>query len=228
MSAPIVAFVGHSESGKTGYLERLLPELRRRGLKVASVKHVPQHYHADNPEKDTERHLAAGAQATVACARDAWVLTRPTDGEPELEDIARQLGDEFDIIIAEGFKRSGVPKIEVWRQGIGAPLDGLSGRVAVITADDYPGNAPRLFSLDDIAGVADFLEQGYIRPQQERVSLLVNGREVRLSAFPRGIVANLARAVTASLKNIPPVHWLEIRLRNAEPENLPEPGIVDS
>jgi molybdopterin-guanine dinucleotide biosynthesis protein B len=100
MSAPIVAFVGHSESGKTGYLERLLPELRRRGLKVASVKHVPQHYHADNPEKDTQRHLAAGALTTVACARDAVVLTRPVITEPELEDIGLMLGDEFDLIIA--------------------------------------------------------------------------------------------------------------------------------
>ncbi|ADJ26260.1 molybdopterin-guanine dinucleotide biosynthesis protein B [Dehalogenimonas lykanthroporepellens BL-DC-9] len=219
MSAPIVAFVGRSESGKTGYLEKLLPELRRRGWKPASVKHVPQHYHADNPEKDTERHLAAGAMATVACARDAWVLTRPAEAEPKLEDIGQMLGDEFDIIIAEGFKQSGVPKVEVWREGIGEPLEGLTGRVAVVTSDSYPGQAPRLFSLEDIAGLADFLEEGYIRPRQERVSLLVNGQDIRLSAFPREITANLARALTTSLKNIPPVQWLELRLRNPAPED---------
>ncbi|MGI2335647.1 MAG: molybdopterin-guanine dinucleotide biosynthesis protein B [Dehalogenimonas sp.] len=220
MSAPIVAFVGHSESGKTGYLERLLPELRRRGLKVASVKHVPQHYHADNPQKDTERHLAAGALATVACARDAMVLTRPIEAAPELEDIGLMLGDEFDLIIAEGFKQSGVPKVEVWRQGIGMPLEGITSRVAVVTSDKYPGTTPRIFPLDDVTPMADFLENSYVLPQQQRVGLLINGQELKLSAFPREFITNMTQAMVASLKDVPVVKWLEIRLKYSDRKEI--------
>ena len=219
MTAPIVAFVGHSESGKTGYLERLLPELSRRGLKVATVKHVPQHYHTDNPQKDTERHLASGVCATVACAGDTIVLTKPMNTEASLEDIALLLGDEYDIIVAEGFKQSGAPKVEVWRQGIGTPLEGLKSRVAVVTSDEYPGIAPRAFTLEDVVGMADFLEKGYIQPQQQRVSLLVNGSDVKLSAFPREFVTNMTNAMVASLKDVPAVKWLEIRMRKEGPEN---------
>ncbi|MEN8614996.1 molybdopterin-guanine dinucleotide biosynthesis protein B [Dehalogenimonas sp. THU2] len=213
MPAPVVAFVGHSESGKTGYLERLLPELTRRGLKVATVKHVPQHFHPHTPARDTERHLAAGAAATVASTGDALILTKPFTAEAPFEEIGRLLGDEYDLILAEGFKQSGVPKIEVWRQGIGRPLENLKSRVAVVTSDDYPGTAPRFFTLDDLSGMADFLEKGFVQPQRQRVSLHINGAPVTLSAFPREFMANIVGALVASLKDVPPAKWLEIRLK---------------
>jgi len=212
MAAPIVAFVGRSESGKTTYIEKLLPELIRRGHRVATVKHVPQHFRPHIPDRDTERHLAAGAGATIAATADALILTKPSTSEPPFEEIGRLLGDEYDIIVAEGFKGSGVPKIEIYRQAAGPPLDGLKSRVAVVTDDEYTGTG-RVFSLNDIEDVADFLEKGYIEPQRQRLSLHVNGELVVLSAFPREFVGNIVNALVESLKDVPPVKWLELRMR---------------
>ncbi len=213
MPAPVVAFVGRSESGKTTYIENLVPELKRRGLRVATVKHVPQHFHAHEPARDTERHLAAGADATIAATPDALILTKPFAAESPFEEIGRLLGDEYDIIIAEGFKGSGVPKIEVWRTGVGTPLEGIKSKVAVVTDDPYPGEEVRRFGLKDIGAMADFLEKGYIETQRQRLSLYVNGVGVPLSAFPREFVGNVVNALVASLKDVPPVKWLEIRLK---------------
>jgi molybdopterin-guanine dinucleotide biosynthesis protein B len=213
MAAPIVAFVGRSESGKTTYIERLLPELKRRGYRVATVKHVPQHYHAQVPARDTERHLAAGADATIAATPDALILTKSYKSEEPLEEAGRLFGDEYDIILAEGFKTSGAPKIEVWRVGAGEPLDGLTSKVAVVTDDDYPSGGVRIFRLDDIGTMADFIEKSYIEPQRTRISLHINGHKVVLSAFPREFVSNVVNALIASLKDVPPVKWLEIRIR---------------
>ena len=214
MPAPVVAFVGRSESGKTTYIERLLPEVKRRGLRVATVKHVPQHFHAHVPARDTERHLAAGADATIASTGDALILTKPLAGEAPFEEIGRLLGEEYDIILAEGFKGSGAPKIEVWRKAVGEPLEGLRSRVAVVTDDEYPGGG-RIFRTADVAAMADFLEKGYIEPQRQRLSLYVNGQAVALSAFPREFVGNVTNALVASLKDVPPVKWLELRLRKS-------------
>ncbi|MCJ7493551.1 MAG: molybdopterin-guanine dinucleotide biosynthesis protein B, partial [Deltaproteobacteria bacterium] len=36
---PIGSIVGKSDSGKTTLIEKLIPELARRGYKVATVKH---------------------------------------------------------------------------------------------------------------------------------------------------------------------------------------------
>ncbi len=213
MAAPVVAFVGRSESGKTTYIERLLPELKRRGYRVATAKHVPQHFHAYAPARDTERHLAAGADATIAATADALILTKPYDAEAPFEEIGRLLGDEYDIILAEGFKTSAAPKIEVWRAGAGEPIEGLKSKVAVVTDDEYPGSGVRIFGLNDIAAVADFIEKSYIEPQRERISLHVNGQAVVLSAFPREFVSNVVKALVASLKDVPQVRWLELRLK---------------
>ncbi len=213
MAAPIVAFVGRSESGKTTYIEKLVPELKRRGYRVATVKHVPQHYHAQVPARDTERHLAAGADATIAATPDALILTKSYESETPLEEAGRLFGDEYDIILAEGFKTSNAPKIEVWRAAAGQPLEGLRSKVAVITDDEYPGGGARIFSLNDIGAVADFIQKSYIEPHRERISLHVNGQPVVLSAFPREFISNVVNALTASLKDVPPVKWLEIRMK---------------
>lgn len=213
MTAPIIAFVGRSESGKTTFIERLVPELKSRGYKVATVKHVPQHYHPAVTIRDTERHLAAGAEATIAATPETLILTKPCSAESPVDEIGRLLGDEYDIIIAEGFKSSGIPKFEIWRRGAGAPLEDIRSRVAVITDDAYPDESARRFRLSEIGGVADLIEKGYILPNFERVSLNVNGESVALSAFPREFVTNIVNALIASLKGVPPVKWLEIRLR---------------
>lgn len=36
---PVISFVGRSNSGKTTYLIKLISELKKRGYKVAVIKH---------------------------------------------------------------------------------------------------------------------------------------------------------------------------------------------
>jgi hypothetical protein len=69
--------------------------------------------------------------------------------------------------------------------------------------------------------MADFLETSYVLPQQQRVQMLVNGQEIKLAAFPRDVVANVTRAMVASLKNVPAAKWIEIRLKNPDWQENP-------
>jgi hypothetical protein len=93
--------------------------------------------------------------------------------------------------------------------------------VAVVTSDEYPGDALRVFPLEDVCAMADFLETSYVLPQQQRVQMLVNGQEIKLAAFPRDVVANVTRAMVASLKNVPAAKWIEIRLKNPDWQENP-------
>ncbi len=52
---PIVAVVGYSDSGKTTFLEKLIPCLKRRGVKLAVAKHDTHGFEMDKPGKDTWR-----------------------------------------------------------------------------------------------------------------------------------------------------------------------------
>ena len=209
---PIVSIVGKSKSGKTTLLEKLIGELKSRGYRVATVKHAPQESTFDQRGKDSWRHIEAGSQATLISSADRLVLIKPTDAEVSLEQMARLLGEDYDIILAEGFKNSDAPKILAHRKQAGPPLTAVKKLIA-IASDEPLETKTRQFSLDDTKGLADLLEKGFIVPQQERVILYANATPIALSQFPKEVVANVLLALASSLKGVKKIRSLDFFLR---------------
>ncbi|MCP4691944.1 MAG: molybdopterin-guanine dinucleotide biosynthesis protein B [Desulfobacterales bacterium] len=156
---PVISIVGKSSSGKTTLVEKLIPELRSRGLRVGSVKHAPHGFEADQRGKDSWRHKKAGADAVIVASPDRIVLEKPEDGN-SLETVTAHLSD-MDIILTEGYKRENRPKIEVFRARIHPePLWLNTPPFALVTDSDtdaYPGT-PRL-GLDAIKELADLIQK---------------------------------------------------------------------
>ncbi len=115
--SPAIAIVGRHNSGKTTLIEQLIAELVSRGLDVGSVKH---HSHVgfeiDYPGKDSYRHRAAGASETVIAAPGQMARIATIEGEAECHDIVRTMPGH-DIIVVEGYRKSGLPTIEIMRSG---------------------------------------------------------------------------------------------------------------
>jgi len=55
MTTPIISIVGKSNSGKTTLLEKLIPELVKRGYRVATIKHNVHGFDIDHEGKDSWR-----------------------------------------------------------------------------------------------------------------------------------------------------------------------------
>lgn len=198
----IISIVGHSNSGKTTLLEKLVRELKSRGYRIATVKHVPEEAGPDEPGKDSWRHLEAGSEATVVVARDRLMLIKPVTGPEVMEEIVQLIGEDQDLLIVEGFKRSRTPKIEVHRRETGPMLENLQNRAAVVT-DEPLDTDVRQFPLDDSKGIADFIEAEFIGKREDRVlSLYINGAAVPLTEFPKNIIVNVLLALAASLKGV--------------------------
>jgi molybdopterin-guanine dinucleotide biosynthesis protein B len=210
--APIVSIVGKSKSGKTTLVEKIIKELKSRSYRIASVKHVPQEYAFDTPDKDSWRHIQAGSGATIIRSPDTIILIKPATQPFDLDELGRLLGEDYDIILAEGFKEADAPKIEVHRKAIGTPLANVR-RLAAIVTDEPLESSARQFSFDDIKGLADLLERGFIRAEQEKVILYINNIPVHLSAFPREIISNTLVAMASSLKGAGDIQSLDIHLR---------------
>ncbi len=157
----LVGIVGWKNSGKTTLVERLIPILARRGLKVATVKHTHHELRPADGNTDGERHKRAGAIKTIVIAPDAWEASgrRQSDAPPEFADLARHLSGA-DLVLVEGFKSAPIPKIEVRRQTSPTqePLAARDPHILAIAAD-YPiqTNGLRLFDLDDAEGIAAFI-----------------------------------------------------------------------
>ena len=213
---PIVSIVGKSKSGKTTLLERLVQELKSRDYRVATIKHVPHGFSFDEPGKDSWRHAQAGSDIAAVSSSDMIALIRPIMHDTTLDEIARFFGEDCDIILTEGFKHADAPKIEVHRRENGPPLKATKRLMAIVT-DDSLDTKVRQFAFEDVEGLADLLERGFLKPHRERVSLYVNSAPVTLTTFPRKIISQTILAMVSCLKGVGEIRRLEVFL-SREPE----------
>jgi len=104
MTLPQIFVSGPSNSGKTTLIERLVPRLRRCGLRVATVKHAHHGIELEPQGKDSWRHAQAGAEAValVSPGRTVWILHTPQE-LPMQEAVGRMEG-WADLVLIEGFK----------------------------------------------------------------------------------------------------------------------------
>ncbi len=162
MPIPIITAVGKSKSGKTTLLEKIIAELKRRGYRVATVKH---HYHAgfdiDQPGKDSWRHAKAGSDHVVVAAPDKIATYRLLEREMSLQEIAAGISG-VDIILAEGYRRAGMPSIEVVRKDRGLDLIGDQRNCFAVASDTPLETGIRQFDLDDSTGITDLIVERYL------------------------------------------------------------------
>ena len=116
---PVVTIIGFSGSGKTTLIEKLIPELKQKGYRIATVKH---HSHVgfeiDQPGKDSWKYAQAGSNHVVIAAPDKIASYRLVEKEPTLDEIVSEIKD-VDLIIVEGYKSAGKPSIEIIRGELG-------------------------------------------------------------------------------------------------------------
>ena len=164
MSAiPLICVVGRSGAGKTTLLEKLIPELKRRGYRVATIKHhVHPGFEIDQPGKDSWRHAQAGSDHVFLVASDKVASIRCLDRELTLDEIAATIYD-VDIILAEGYKWEAKPKIEVLRAARSSELVSPPEYLLAVVSDlaSPVGDVPR-FELDDVPGLADLIESHFL------------------------------------------------------------------
>ena len=157
MTPPIVLIVGHSGSGKTTFLENIIPELTRRGLKVGTIKHDVHGFEMDKPGKDSWRHKQAGASITVISSPYQIGMVRDVDHDHQPDELLSFFPD-VDIILIEGYKRLDKPKLEIFRPEITKEPFCKDDQhlLALISDSNLDLSVPR-FLTNDVAGVAEFL-----------------------------------------------------------------------
>ena len=156
----IMGIAGYSGSGKTTLVVRLIPEIRRRGLTVSTVKHTHHNVSIDEKGSLTRRLRDAGAAEVMVKAGDHWaIMHEHRDApEPDLDALAAMM-DPVDILLVEGFKQHDHAKIEVHRQATGKPLlcPNDPAIIAVATDTRLDHVALPQFALDDISAICDFI-----------------------------------------------------------------------
>lgn len=116
MSVKAVSFVARSGTGKTTLLEQVIVELKKQGLRVGVIKHDAHKFEIDHPGKDSHRLTEAGADTMLISSSAKLALVKRHTASPPIEDLLRTYFADADLVLIEGFKRNGLPKIEVHRK----------------------------------------------------------------------------------------------------------------
>ena len=160
----VVGFAGFSGSGKTTLVERLIPALKLRGLRVSVVKHAHHSFDIDRPGKDSWRHREAGAFEAVIASSQRLALMREFEQPAQLtvHHLLAELYGGVDWVLVEGFKDSNLLKVEVWRGEAGKPALYPEDAFVVAVATDSPDRLPQptlrpVLDLNDPDSVAQWL-----------------------------------------------------------------------
>jgi molybdopterin-guanine dinucleotide biosynthesis protein B len=154
---PILCFVGRSNSGKTTLIERLIPELVRTGYRVATIKHAGHGFDLDTEGKDSWRHKRAGASTVIVLAKGSLAVFADVSEQIKVEELRdRFLDSSIDLIIAEGWKSEGYPKIVVLRDQFGEVPVSPDGLLAVVSNQPVDLGVPCLHP-DDVMALGELI-----------------------------------------------------------------------
>lgn len=159
---PVLGFAAFSGTGKTTLLEKLIPQLTERGIRISMVKHAHHAFDIDQPGKDSYRLRKAGAvQMLIASSqRQALMTENTTPQEPRFDKLITRLDlDNIDLVLVEGFKHVPFPKIELHRQTLGKTLLYPEDPDIIAVASDHLTDCGELPALDinDTAAIAAFI-----------------------------------------------------------------------
>jgi molybdopterin-guanine dinucleotide biosynthesis protein B len=161
----VFGVAGYSGMGKTTLLERLVPEIARRGLRVSLIKHSDKDIEVDRPGKDSYRLREAGCHEVLVLGSRRWALMHELAAaeEPSLDELLSRLHG-CDLVLVEGFKHGCFPKLEVWRAAEGRETLWPGLDILAVAAPPGDGRALRmlhpgcrLLPLGDVHGLADFV-----------------------------------------------------------------------
>jgi molybdopterin-guanine dinucleotide biosynthesis protein MobB len=162
----VLEVIGYSGSGKTTLIEKLIPALHKRGIRLAVIKHTSHHHELDKPGKDSHRLRQAGAEAVVVSSPKMVAMFREVQREWPIKRLLRHLPRHIDLVIAEGFRSSEYSCIEVYRRSVSPDLKCRNHRNLLAVVGDDPGAlaAPR-FHRDAVRAITEFLLKNlFVKP----------------------------------------------------------------
>ena len=123
----------------------VIKELKNRGYSIATIKHDVHGFDIDQKGKDTYRHREAGSETVIISSKNRLAMIKELNEEIELNNIIKMVLDK-DVILVEGYKKSNLRKIEVYRDGVSQKLITPKEKIIAVASD-------KKLDIDDITVV---------------------------------------------------------------------------
>ncbi|MFC1528433.1 molybdopterin-guanine dinucleotide biosynthesis protein B [Candidatus Latescibacterota bacterium] len=177
----VFGICGSSGSGKTTLIEKLLPPLSARGLRVAVVKHHAHGIVVDTPGKDSDRFFRSGADVLLNGSDESFLRLHPS-GINTVSYTLKTLCRNYDLVLVESRKTITSPNVWLLSENESNPPSDSGEIVAVLPRDsDRPGI---FMSILD-----DWLPEQWLKTSVYGC-VLIGGRSTRMSLPKYLIVEN--------------------------------------
>ncbi|MBS9778471.1 MAG: molybdopterin-guanine dinucleotide biosynthesis protein B [Gammaproteobacteria bacterium] len=160
----VIGFAARSGTGKTTLLKKLIPELKLRGLRVGLIKHTHHAITFDNAGL-TKKVFGHGADVIATSPEVSIAEWHQSDAQVALIDgIMSYKQLPIDILLIEGFKKVGFPKIELHRAELQQPLmHPEDTHIVAVATDDRDSigdcvNVP-VVDINTSSEIADWIER---------------------------------------------------------------------
>ena len=137
-----------SGTGKTTFIERLIPHLATHGVRTAVIKSDSHGFQLDTEGKDTARFTAAGARAVAVSAPNGYFIQKKEEQRQDFQNLISKIDQDIDLFITESRSRGALPTLMLDR-GLAAPE--IDARVtALFQKDGTPHDGLLSYDLDDV------------------------------------------------------------------------------
>lgn len=216
---PIISFVGKSGSGKTTLAVKVISELKRRGYKVGVIKHDAHGFEIDHEGKDSWKQKKAGASTVALSSPEKFAVIKDVETEWAPGRIISAYLSDVDVVVAEGFKKSPFPKIEVVRKENSArPVCAKDKTLIAFATDTEIKSSVPIFGLNDHRQITAFIVKEVIKKHSaEEVSLVVDGQTIDLKPFIANLIKDGVTGMIRSLKGCAEAAEIELKIRPGKP-----------
>ena len=161
---PIVSVVGKSNTGKTTFIERMIPEFVHRGYRIAIIKHGAHGFDIDHEGKDTWRYRKAGAHTTLISSPRKVALIEDVEKDHDIEELREKYIRDVDIIIIEGYKGNPYPKIEIFRKEISnEPLSAGDDSLMAVVSNSFVDIDVPCFTTENVKDLVEMIEKRFLK-----------------------------------------------------------------
>ena len=200
---PVLCIVGRSAPASQAVVQGLVRELTAKGVRVATAIEDAQAPPLDTLSTPAAAYMNAGSEMTIVRAPGSVTSLRRTDDEPSLDELVWEMRDDYDLVLADGFRRSSYLKLEVHRAEEGEELLCHKNELLAIAGDKPPGLDLPVFAVDDFPRLADLVRRRFLTQEPgEDAALFIDGVRLPLALFVRKIVASTVLGMVRPLKGV--------------------------
>ena len=193
----VLCIVGRS--GSQAVLQGLLRELTALGVRVAAI--IESSETPVSPSEAADACVSAGSAMTLVCAPGSVTSIRRVAEEPSLDELVWEMRDDYDLVLADGFRNSSYLKLEV--AAAGEELLCHKNELLAVAGDKPSGLDLPSFAAADFAGMAELVRRRFLTPEPgEDAAIFVDGVRVPLAMFVRKIVASTVMGMVRPLKGV--------------------------